>query len=281
MSHSPWSYSQLSTYLKCPLQHFFRYVLCLPERTTSSALALGSAVHQALAIYHRSVQQGEPVPAAAVQAAFRQAWQDRRNNELIVFQHGDEQNVIDQGMALLDVYLRQEPPPNILAVEHELVTPLVNSQGEILDRPLIAVIDLIHRNDDQDLTVTDIKTSGRAYSDMEAQLSLQATAYIYAARHHFDESVIFEYKVLVKTKKPHIQQIATARMPPDFDRFGDLVQAIERAVTAGIHYPVESPLNCSTCPYRKPCREWQSDQTLPPVEERIPLSLVEDNGRAG
>lgn len=281
MTHSHWSYSQLATYLRCPLQHFFRYVLCLPERTTSSALALGSAIHQALAVFHRAAQRGEPAPVLTVQAAFRQAWEERRKNELIVFQHGDEQDTIDQGMALLALYIQQPPPPNIMAVEQQFVTPLVNSQGEVLDKSLVAVIDLIHRNDDDDLTVVDLKTSGRAYSDMEAQMSLQATAYLYTIQQHYNEPAAFQYKVLVKTKKPHFQQIATARMPSDFDRFGDLVEAIDRAVTAGVHYPVELPINCSGCAYRKPCREWQSDQTLPATENRIPLSVMEGNGCVG
>ena len=39
-------------------------------------------------------------------------------------------------------------------------------------------------------------------------------------------------------------------------RLGDIVQTIEKAVDAGIFYPVESAMNCSTCSYRQPCREW-------------------------
>ena len=72
-----------------------------------------------------------------------------------------------------------------------------------------------------------------------------------------------------------MQRLATARMPTDFGRLGDLVQVIDRAVQAGIHFPVESPNNCATCTYRRPCREWQADQTLPP-QDRTPLPLLED-----
>jgi putative RecB family exonuclease len=56
-----WSYSQLSTYLRCPLQYFFQYVLGLPRKTIPGSMALGSAVHEALATYHRTVQSGQPI----------------------------------------------------------------------------------------------------------------------------------------------------------------------------------------------------------------------------
>ena len=111
---------------------------------------------------------------------------------------------------------------------------------------------------------------------MDAKLSLQATAYLYAAKEQYGEDAVFEYQILVKTRKPKVQRIATARMPTDFGRLGDLVQVIDRAVQAGIHFPVETPNNCSTCPYRRPCREWQPEQTLPPAGERTALPVLED-----
>lgn len=178
----------------------------------------------------------------------------------------------------MTAYLRQPPPSPILAVEETLTTPLVNSRGEVLAKPLVTVLDLVTRDEDR-LKVIDLKTSSRAYSDMDTQLSLQATAYIFAAQQHFQESATFEYQVLLKTRQPRVQKLATARMPPDFDRLGDLVEAIDRAVALGIHYPVESPMNCAGCPYRKPCRDWQSDQTLPATQSRLPLPVfVEGNG---
>lgn len=270
-----WSYSQLTTFMRCPLQHFFRYVLRLPERSTSGPLALGSAVHQALARFHRSVQQGRPIPPSAVRDTFLASWKERKEKELIVYPKGTEQGHIDQGVALLDTYLKEPVPRGIVAVEQEILVPLATSDGEILDRQLVAVLDLVDRQEGQ-LRVTDFKASSRSYSDMDVKLSLQATAYLYAAKEHYEEDAVFEYQILVKTRKPKVQRIATARMPTDFGRLGDLVQVIDRAVQAGIHFPVESPNNCATCPHRRPCREWQADQTLPPQKDRTSLPILED-----
>jgi putative RecB family exonuclease len=274
MSSNHWSYSQLTTYMRCPLRHFFQYVLALPQRTTTSALVLGSATHQALAVFHRSIQQEKAVAQEAVKAAFLQAWKQRRNEQIIDFHFSTEQNTLDQGIALLEAYLQQPRPEHIVAVEEEMVFSLVNSRGEILDSQFIAVLDLVTRNG-KGLKVTDIKTSSRSYSEMEARLSLQATSYLHAAQQKYGESVSFEYQVLLKLKQPRVQTISTTRTAVDFERLGDLVETVDRAVAASVHYPVENPLNCSECPYRKACRDWQSDQTLPIPDNRAPLTIAE------
>lgn len=271
-----WSYSALSQYARCPLQFFFQRILGLPQRSTPSPLALGSAIHEALAHYHQGIQDRRPVRPEAVLASFRRAWEERKQRELIVYHQGTEQGHVEQGVGLLEAYLKEPPPAGIVAVEQELVVPIVTSQGEVLEPQLVAVLDLVTRDHNDGLKVTDLKTSSRAYSDLDGKTSLQATCYIHAAQHAYEEAAVFEFTVMVKTRKPKVVRVATARMPTDSGRLGDLIQVIDRAVAAGIFFPVESPLNCSSCCYRKSCRDWQSDQTLPPVEGRFPLRLAED-----
>jgi CRISPR/Cas system-associated exonuclease Cas4 (RecB family) len=271
-----WSYSALSQYARCPLQFFFQRILGLPQRSTPSPLALGSAIHEALAQYHQGVRDRRPPRPDSVVAAFRRAWEERKRQELIFYQKGTEQGHVEQGLALQEAYLKEPPPAGIVAVEQELVVPLVTSQGEVLDQQLVAVLDLVTRDPREGLKVTDLKTSSRAYSDLDGKTSLQATCYIHAAQQGYGETAVFEFAVMVKTRKPKVVRVATARMPTDSGRLGDLVQVINRAVAAGVFFPVESPLNCSSCCYRKSCREWQSDQTLPSAEGRFPLRLAED-----
>jgi hypothetical protein len=153
------------------------------------------------------------------------------------------------------VYLKEPPPQNIVAVENELIAPIHNSSGAYLEKPLVAVADLITRERSQ-LKVQEFKTSGRSFSEFEAQTSLQADCYFNASLEVFGEPVRFEYVVLVKTKTPRVQRLETVRTVEDMGRFGDLVQTVDRAVQLGIFFPHESPLNCSSCPYRAPCRDW-------------------------
>jgi len=44
------SYSQISTYLNCPLRYRFQYVENRPQERISIALPFGSAIHMAIGI---------------------------------------------------------------------------------------------------------------------------------------------------------------------------------------------------------------------------------------
>ena len=63
------SASALKTYLMCPWQFRMRYVVGATPEFRPSALILGSAVHEALAAYHRSLKSGSPLTEAEVLSA--------------------------------------------------------------------------------------------------------------------------------------------------------------------------------------------------------------------
>ena len=140
-------------------------------------------------------------------------------------------------------------------------------------KPLMAVMDLITRPTDE-LKITDLKTSSRSYSAMETDLALQATCYVNVAHEVFGQLPEFEYAVLIKTKKPRIQRITTSRTEADLGRLGDLIQTVDRAIESNVFYPIESPLNCSGCSFRKNCREWTGSMNSPQTEQRIPLNQI-------
>ena len=101
-------------------------------------------------------------------------------------------------------------PEHIIAIEQEIIAPIHNSQGEYLETPLVAIADLITEGNEE-LTVREFKTSGRAYSEMEAETSLQPTCYINAAQETYGHAATVEYTVLVKTKTPKVQRLTTGR----------------------------------------------------------------------
>jgi CRISPR/Cas system-associated exonuclease Cas4 (RecB family) len=104
---------------------------------------------------------------------------------------------------------------------------------------------------------------------------LQATCYVNAVWETLGEWASVEFEVLVKTKTPKLQRIKTARTEEDIGRLGDLVENVERAVNAGIFYPVETPMNCSTCSFREQCREWKPERKVRKTEsETVKLNGV-------
>ena len=111
------------------------------------------------------------------------------------------------------------------------------------------------------MVVSEYKTSGRRYSELEAEMMLQATTYAHAVQQRFDEHPGVRYVVLVKTKKPQVQYLETVRTDADISRLGDVVQAVERAIQAEAFYPVENAMNCSGCAFYRQCRQWQGCNT--------------------
>ena len=256
-----WSYSQVSQFLRCPLSYYFDRVARVPKPFISGGLALGATVHHALAEYHRGIQEGRIVEPDQIHAALMQTWGEMENREPIQYRDGEDRTkLVDQAVALVDLYVKEPAPECVVAVEEPLLVPLFNSRGEALEKPLLAIPDLITR-DNGELTVTEFKTSGRRYGELETDASLQASCYAHAVQDRYDEQPRVRYTILVKTKTPQIQHQETVRNEADVTRLGDVVQAVERAIEAEAYYPVESPMNCSGCPFFKPCKEWHGCPT--------------------
>jgi putative RecB family exonuclease len=251
-----WSYSQLSQFMRCPLQYYFERIAKLPKPFLPSGLVLGSAVHQALAEYHRRLQSNKKVSRDEVRVAFLNAWTEAEQDRTVQFREGDDrQKVLDQGVALLELYQDQSPPEQILAIEQSMMVPLENSRGQFLEKPLVAVIDLLSRESNE-LVVNEFKTSSRRFAESEVDSGLQASAYAHAILQRYDERARVRYTILIKAKTPAIQNLETVRTDFDLTRLGDIAEAIERAIASEAFYPVETPMNCSGCPYFRPCKDW-------------------------
>jgi len=262
-----WSYSQINQYLRCPLQYYFERILKLERPFVPSAMALGSAVHEGLAEYHRCLQFNEPVSTSGVQEIFLNAWQASEDRQPIQFRDKETKDeLLAQGVGLLELYMQEPPPENIVAIEESLLVPLFTSSGDCLEKPLMAVLDLLSR-DAHGLVVSEYKTSGRRYSELETEMMLQATSYAHAVQQRYEERPGVRYVVLVKTKKPQVQYLETIRTDADISRLGDVVQAVERAIQAEAFYPVESTMNCSGCAFYRQCRQWRGCNSLHMIQE--------------
>lgn len=252
-----WSYSSVSQYLKCPLQYYFERIAKLPRKGTTDAQVLGSAVHSALATFHRQLQAGEATTAGSIRQSYLDAWDGLVGDGQVVALGGKPLgDSRDLGMTLVEVYLEQPPSGTIIAVESPMMTPIANSRGDYLEKPVLIVADLVSRQEDGTLQITEIKTSGRAYSESEVATSLQPTFYANALYEKTGEEPGVDFTVLVKTRVPKVQKIQAIRGISDYQRLGDVIGVVEKAVEAGVFYPVESPINCSGCPFYRPCREW-------------------------
>lgn len=252
-----WSYSQLAQYLRCPLQYYFERVLKLPRPFIPGGMALGSAVHEALAEYHLHLQQGAPVADGHIQQTFVASLAQQEQRTPIQLRNVETMSELaDDGIALIEMYLNEPPPRNIIGVERQFTVPVRNSAGEFLEKPLVAIVDLLTK-DEGGLNVTELKTASKRYSDNGADRMLQATCYRHAVEEQFDEPASVTYKVLVRTKTPTLQEVDTDSAFLDAGRLGDVIETVERAIAAEAYYPIASAMNCATCPFYRPCQEWR------------------------
>src|SRR5689334_1207849 len=88
------SYSAISTFQSCPLRFYFRYVLGLPERTISSSLVLGSALHSAVQHHFERLMVGHSTTDLDILLdVFQDAWESYSERS-IVYGKGEDRDSI-------------------------------------------------------------------------------------------------------------------------------------------------------------------------------------------
>ena len=65
-----------------------------------------------------------------------------------------------------------------------------------------------------------------------------------------------QFVVLTKTEDPAVEQHSLDLDPQRAQRTRHVVERVWSAIETGNYYPAPSPMNCPSCPFRVPCREW-------------------------
>ncbi len=165
------SFTQLDTYLRCPLKYRFSYIDRIPPDFTPAALAFGSGIHGAIAYFFRQQQKGQAPGIEDLQAYFEGYWQLETGHRVIRYPEKEsKETLLALAGRMLEVfYAKQEPGAEVVGVEVPFEVPLVDQEtGELLDRPLVGSLDLLERGSDGRLVVVDIKTASRKYTEVQA-----------------------------------------------------------------------------------------------------------------
>lgn len=261
---SSWSYSALSTYLlRCSLQYRFRYIDKLEPERSSSAMAFGSAIHRALDVAYTEWKPDAPPPLALAQETLEADLAIRLQDPILEFKDGETpEGLIEKGKALLAAWAEQATYEEVIATEQEFRVPVEHPvTGESLGVDLTGVVDLLVRVPGQEAPlVVDFKTSARKYSDGQLFTDLQPRVYAFAMRRlHGGDVVPMRWDVLVKTKKPSVQQIEFVKGSEEDLRVFKLVKAAEKGVQAGVFFPNDGSMWCSGCAYAQACLQWQDN----------------------
>lgn len=254
------SFSQLDQYIRCPLKYRFLYVDRVDPEWIPAALIFGRAIDNAATHYFRGVAAGTPPGLGEVQGVFASYWDLETSLRPVRFWKGSKADLLDQGARMLAVFhAAQDPAVEIVDVQRRLTVPLIDQQtGEVLERELVVVMDLLERAREGHLVVVDLKTAARKYTELQVETSLQLTVYSYAAEMAGladREDVRLRFDVLTKTKQPEFHRYPTSRDRQANVRLFRLASEVLRGVEAGVFYPVVG-WQCKECQFRERCWAW-------------------------
>ena len=250
------SYSSISAYQRCPLAFFFRYVAQLPERTVSSSLVFGSAVHRAAEHHFNELMMGnEPPSAEALIGEYDAAWNEY---DPVKISYGKEEcreellPLAQRVLAAFQTSSLAKPDGVILGVEEELRGPIVDGCPDLLGR-----VDLIVETTDA-VIITDLKTARSKWSQTQVEESA-GQLHLY---HELSKSLAprkrlrLQFAVISKTKSPTVDLHEIPVDLKQIDRTKRIVAQVWRAIEAEMFFPAPSAMNCTGCAFREPCRAW-------------------------
>jgi len=250
------SYSALSTYRRCPLSYYFKYVLGLPEETVSASLVFGTSIHRALEHHFRELMVGSPAPTAdELLVEYEVGWAER-SDQTVIFSQGETRTTLNAlARRMFSAFLASDaavPGGRIVGVEETLRGEFVPGMPDLLGR-----VDLMVEAEDG-LLIGDWKTSRSKWSAAQVEdateqlLCYAALASDFAPR----KPIRLELTVLTKTKDVQVDQHHAVADVRGIDRARRVAEHVWQAIEAGHFYPAPSPMNCGNCAFRRPCRKW-------------------------
>ena len=248
------SYTQLSTYMKCPLQYRFAYSDCLPREQEPAALPFGSAIHCVLGDYYRALARRHPLTEEQVLSIFEKEWGIASHTPLIAWNGTSAEKLMEQGKEMLRAYLSSNQPQRVVSVEHLFSIP-VTVNGWSID--LIGSFDLVMEDEEGNLVIVDHKTASRRYSQSRIDEDLQFTVYSLAAEHEFPNGSdpLLRYDVLLKTTKPDVVRYHTIRTQTDRQRLIWTMDGILSGIQAEAFFP-NPGYYCKGCMWERACQRW-------------------------
>ncbi len=176
------SYSQIQTFLNCPLHYKARYILNIPSPPTAS-LSFGNTIHLTLKDFYLQLKSGESRSASmsklknSIHDLYKKKWipfgyEDKRQAELF-FQKGEK--FLDE---FLETQFMPEKVPELL--EQPFTIPLIDSQRKI-SLKIGGKIDRVDSLPDGTIQIIDYKTGANIPTQREADNDLQLSFYALAA----------------------------------------------------------------------------------------------------
>jgi len=255
------SFSQLATYLMCPMKYAHQYVYGSKWETRPAALPFGKAIHKTAEAYYTALMQtGEILPVEKLQETFQSVFlgEAKRGGIPLSFKKGEDLETLKAlGTALVELFHANARPQKIVAVEFpfSVKVPDIHNGGDLPVR-LEGVFDLVESDSERTYAVVELKTAAQRFSSVRLQFDQQATVYSYAMSRMkvatSEQSCLVRYDVLLKTKNPAFEQYFVTRTTEDHERLIHLINEVLRAIEHRIFYR-NPDWQCNDCQFRIAC----------------------------
>lgn len=254
------TYSELSSFQRCPLQWYYTYVLKLEPEQISAALVLGSAVHHGIERYLEAEMAADDPPTLdQMMESYRNCWETETKDKPVQFpQRQDAQALEAQVRSMFEAFLGSEfaaPEGEIIGIEESFKITLDESLPDLAGR-----VDVLTYKDGV-LTVTDYKTARSMWNAKTAQEnSEQLVLYSQGVKRLAEElgakEIALEFVILTKAKQPKIEALPVKVDPDRLQRSKQVIKQVVTAMGAGVIYPAPSQMHCCTCPHQERCKSW-------------------------
>ncbi|MFC1835411.1 RecB family exonuclease [Thermodesulfobacteriota bacterium] len=245
------SYSQINTYMTCPLRYRFQYVEEIEPQFVSAGLAFGSAIHEAAAAFNQTHLEGDSLRADQMLDVYRQAWQSREEDARF-FNGDDAQSLENKAQQMLTAFAQaHDPSTTVIGVEERFQVEFNGLP------PFVGFIDLIEQPNGGPVCIVDLKTAARKPTDFQIHNNMQLTAYSTGAGAlGFDtRNLKLRLDELTKTKKPEMVRYETMRTERNQERFVKLVDKVWNAIQRDCWFPREN-WHCAQYAYQEHCKNW-------------------------
>lgn len=235
--------SQVNTFLSCPAKWYFKYMRGLPDPKTG-ALAMGNAVHAAIAAWMSAKMEGEVLSVLAAGEAFSDEWENEVSRAALRDDE-DADDIHDQGRQLTEIYIREADCSTDPAAVESAVS------GTVGGVKVQGYIDLL----DTEGRVIDIKTSAKAPAGIPPDHRLQLITYYLLSN---DARGVGRIDYLLKSKRPKLIHFITEIAADDVQYAEAVYPMVQDSIRDGVFYPRRSDRFPCT---RRYCAFWRACET--------------------
>jgi hypothetical protein len=232
--------SQVACYTDCSARYWFKYGLKLDD-PKNGTLALGIAVHDAIAEHFRAKMAGASLDPAEAAEAFDRSWWDQLEGDTILREEDDPAELRAIGRGLASRYVAEAAPTIQPAAVEEKV------EGTIAGVRVQGRVDVR----ETDGTVRDIKTTCRRPNGVAATHRFQLATYVQITPAATDMAYV---DTLVKTKQPRLVQIPHRIDDSEIQQTQVMYPLVQDAMRSGLYVPNRASNLCS----RKHCAFWRA-----------------------